>query len=206
MITRRQKSWRFGVKADSLHLSKCPSHPLYIFPQNKLQIPPRLNLLCSEVISHVDKVPSTHDSLFQHTSRPPPPPQNPAHPLRDHRARISSYNTESRTWAVQKNLHPRFVIRPTSLHSLSTTLAYLSKTQLDFAIRSQGFSSSSAKDVLISMTAFDGFDFDRENEFVTVGAGQTWRDYYRKMDETAPDYAGMFACLLASLEQRACHC
>lgn len=85
-----------------------------------------------------------------------------------------SYITESRTWAAQKNLHPRLVLRPTSLQSLSATLAYLSSTQLDFAIRSQGFSSSSAKDVLISMTAFDGFEFDRENEVVTVGAGQKW--------------------------------
>ena len=103
----------------------------------------------------------------------------------------SSYHSESTPWAAQKNLHPRLVIRPTTLESLSTALAYLSKSSLDFGVRSQGFGSSSAKDVLISMTAFDRFDFDRENEVVTVGAGQTWEEYYKKMEEVAPEYNGI---------------
>ena len=107
----------------------------------------------------------------------------------------SSYRSESITWAAQKNLHPRLVVRPKTLESLSSILAYLSKTPLDFAVRSQGFGSSSAKDVLISMTAFDGFEFDRKNEVVTVGAGQTWEDYYKKMEGLAPDYSGIFTLL-----------
>ena len=114
----------------------------------------------------------------------------------------SSYRTESLPWAAQKDLHPRLVVRPTTLESLSITLTYLSQTTLDFAIRSQGFGSSSAKDVLISMTAFDGFEFDRENEVLTVGAGQTWEDYYKKMEKVAPDYAGV----LTPLGPRTYHC
>ena len=114
----------------------------------------------------------------------------------------SSYRTESLPWAAQKDLHPRLVVRPTTLESLSITLTYLSQTTLDFAIRSQGFGSSSAKDVLISMTAFDGFEFDQENEVLTDGAGQTWEDYYKKMEKVAPDYAGM----LTLLESRTYHC
>ena len=102
-----------------------------------------------------------------------------------------SYHSESRTWAAQKNLHPHLVLRPTTLESLGNVLAYLSKTPLDVAVRSQGFGSSSAKDVLISMTAFEGFEFDREKEVVTVGAGQTWEEYYKKMEAVAPDYAGI---------------
>ena len=101
-----------------------------------------------------------------------------------------SYRSESLTWAAQKDRHPRLVLRPKTVKSLSTILAYLSTTPLEFAVRSQGFGSSSAKDVLISMTAFDGFDFDRENEIVTVGAGQTWEDYYKKMEQVAPEYNG----------------
>lgn len=104
-----------------------------------------------------------------------------------------SYRSESLTWAAQKDLHPRLVVRPTTLKSLSDILAYLSTTPLDFAVRSQGFGSSSAKDVLISMTAFDAFQFDRENEVVTVGAGQTWEGYYKKMEAVAPDYAGILS-------------
>ena len=102
-----------------------------------------------------------------------------------------SYHSESLTWAAQKNLHPRLVLRPTTSESLGSILAYLSKTSLDVAVRSQGFGSSSAKDVLISMTAFEGFEFDREKEVVTVGAGQTWEEYYKKMEAVAPDYAGI---------------
>ena len=113
-----------------------------------------------------------------------------------------SHRTESLPWAAQKDLHPRLVVRPTTLESLGVILAYLSQTPLDFAIRSQGFGSSSAKDVLISMTAFDGFEFDQENEVVTVGAGQTWEDYYKKMETVAPDYAGM----LTHLDPRRYHC
>ena len=102
-----------------------------------------------------------------------------------------SYRRESLTWAAQKDLHPRLVVRPTTLKTLGKVLAYLSKTPLDFAVRSQGFGSSSAKDVLISMTAFDEFEFHREEEFVIVGAGQTWKEYYTKMEQVAPDYNGI---------------
>ena len=45
------------------------------------------------------------------------------------------------------------------------------------------------------MTAFDDFEFDRENEIVTLGAGQTWEEYYKKMEAIAPDYAGMDSLL-----------
>ena len=102
-----------------------------------------------------------------------------------------SYRRESLPWAAQKDLHPRLVVRPTTLESLRIVLAYLAQSPLDFAVRSQGFGSSSAKDVLISMTAFDGFHFDREKEFVIVGAGQTWKEYYTKMEQVAPDYNGI---------------
>jgi FAD/FMN-containing dehydrogenase len=82
------------------------------------------------------------------------------------------YITESQPWAVQRDLKPTLLIRPQSLESLSKAIAYLSTTELDFKVRSQGFGNASAKDVLISLSAFDGFEFDRENEVVTLGAGQ----------------------------------
>lgn len=100
------------------------------------------------------------------------------------------YARESRTWAVNRNQQPKVLIRPKSIDSLSKTLAYLSTTNLKFAVRSQGFGSASAKDVIISMTAFDEFHFDKENMSVTLGAGQPWRDYYTKMEEAAPEYTG----------------
>ncbi|KAL2862481.1 FAD-binding oxidoreductase [Aspergillus lucknowensis] len=92
------------------------------------------------------------------------------------------------TWASQKQLRPRLVIRPTSVESLSKVIARLYESDLDFAIYGHGFMSTSARDVVINMSAFDGFHFDEHAEIVTVGAGQTWRDVYRKLEEVAPQY------------------
>ena len=101
----------------------------------------------------------------------------------------SRYREESLPWAAQKDQNPALVIRPANVESLSKALAYLSKTELDLGVRSQGVGSASAKDVLISLTAFDGVEFDRPKEVVTLGAGQSWGQYYEKMDRIAPDYA-----------------
>ncbi|ETI28914.1 hypothetical protein G647_01366 [Cladophialophora carrionii CBS 160.54] len=99
------------------------------------------------------------------------------------------YRAESLPWAAQKDQKPVLVIRPANVESLSKALAYLSTTDLGIGIRSQGVGSASAKDVLISLTAFDGIEFDQQNETVTVGAGQSWGEYYEKMDKIAPGYA-----------------
>ena len=52
--------------------------------------------------------------------------------------------------------------------------------------------SPSAKDVLINTAALDDFHFDKHSELVTIGAGQTWAEVFRKLREVAPDYGGMY--------------
>jgi FAD/FMN-containing dehydrogenase len=47
------------------------------------------------------------------------------------------------------------------------------------------------QDVLISLAAFDSFDFDRTTETITIGAGQVWGEVDRKMEEFGPGYAGV---------------
>jgi hypothetical protein len=84
------------------------------------------------------------------------------------------YSQETRVWASQKQQNPSIVIRPRSILSLQTTLQYLCNSTLDFSIRSGGLGSSSAKDAVISMTAFSEVVFNIEDETVLVGAGQTW--------------------------------
>jgi FAD/FMN-containing dehydrogenase len=96
------------------------------------------------------------------------------------------------TWAVQKNLHPRLVLQPADVNTLSKIIAYLSSTSLDFAVRGSGYGSASSKDVLISMTGFDEFQWDPELQVVTLGAGLTWRQYYEKMEVATPEYQGTF--------------
>jgi cysteine desulfurase len=101
------------------------------------------------------------------------------------------YISHSQTWASQKQLSPRLVVRPTSVETLSKVITYLYTTPLDFAIYGHGFGSTSAKDVLVNTSAFNDFHFDRHSETVTIGAGQTWVDVYRKMEEHAPGYGSM---------------
>lgn len=99
-----------------------------------------------------------------------------------------TYQSSIQIWAAQKQLKPRIVLRPTSIDSLSKTIAHLYSINLDFAIYGHGFMSASAKDVLVNMSAFDGFHFDRHSELATIGAGQTWSDVYRKLSDAAPGY------------------
>ncbi|KAJ9635178.1 hypothetical protein H2199_008664 [Coniosporium tulheliwenetii] len=99
------------------------------------------------------------------------------------------YQDNTRCWSYQKDLKPPLVLRPTSLPSLQATIKYLSNTELDFAIRSGGTGSSSAKDVVLSMSAFDKLVFNVEEETAVIDAGQTWGDVYRKLEDRAPGYA-----------------
>jgi FAD/FMN-containing dehydrogenase len=108
------------------------------------------------------------------------------------------YAQETRVWASQKQQNPSVVIRPRSILSLQTTLQYLCNSTLDFSIRSGGLGSSSAKDAVVSMTAFSEVVFNPEEETVLVGAGQTWGEVDRKLAELAPGYVGMLSTLYAA--------
>lgn len=100
------------------------------------------------------------------------------------------YTPESQCWAFQKDLKPAVVLRPNSLPSLQRTVKYLCDSNLDFGVRSGGVGSSSGRDAVLSVTAFDRFEFDAENETVIIGSGQLWGDVDRKMEKEAPGYAG----------------
>ncbi|KAJ9602207.1 hypothetical protein H2200_013327 [Cladophialophora chaetospira] len=103
------------------------------------------------------------------------------------------YKEETAIWATQKDLKPKVLLRPLTVEQLSQTLAYLNQSDLDFGVRSGGVGSGSAKDVLISMTAFQGFEFDAEAETVTIGTGQIWGEVDRKLEKHAPGYAALSA-------------
>src|SRR6187402_1985820 len=92
------------------------------------------------------------------------------------------YAKETRVWAHQKNLHPQLALRPKSVSSLQKILTYLCESDLDFGVRSGGAGSSSGKDVVLSLAAFDELRFDAASETVVIGAGQTFGDVDRKME------------------------
>ena len=100
------------------------------------------------------------------------------------------YNEETKTWAAQKDHHPKVLVRPSTVEKLARILAYLNDSELNFGIRSGGVGSASAKDVLISLAAFQDFQFDAEAETITIGTGQLWGEVDRKLEKHAPGYAG----------------
>ncbi|KAK5106680.1 hypothetical protein LTS08_000801 [Lithohypha guttulata] len=100
----------------------------------------------------------------------------------------ADYISNTQAWSTSRDKKPRLVLRPKSVASLSGIVAFLSKRDLDYKVRSQGFGSASATDVLISLSAFDDFEFNKEEEYVILGAGGSWAGYYDRMDAVAPDW------------------
>lgn len=101
------------------------------------------------------------------------------------------YKDNTEVWSHLHFRHPRLVVRPSSLKSLSTAIAFLGKTNLDFKVRSQGFGNGSASDVVVSLRAFDQFEWDEKNKIVTLGPGAPWGKYYDEMMKVAPDYSSL---------------
>ncbi|KAF2873051.1 cysteine desulfurase [Massariosphaeria phaeospora] len=101
----------------------------------------------------------------------------------------ADYHQESQVWSAHKDLHPQLVVRPKTVEALSQVLKVLNDSNVDFNIRGGGCGSASSSGVLISMSAFDGFEFNKEEEYVVVGAGQLWRHIDAKMEEFAPGYS-----------------
>lgn len=83
------------------------------------------------------------------------------------------------------------MLRPKSLETLQLLLPYIyNAPAIDFAIRSGGVGNASARDIVLSMTAFDEVDFDPETDIITVGAGLLWGEVEKKMEIIANGYAG----------------
>lgn len=104
-------------------------------------------------------------------------------------ATSAEYADNAEPWSAAKDKHPRLVLRPNTVESLSKMVTYLANTELDYKVRSCGFGSSSATDVLISLSAFDDFEFNQEEKYVILGTGNHWRSYYERMDKVVKDWA-----------------
>lgn len=106
-------------------------------------------------------------------------------------ATSADYVSNTQGWSTSRDKKPRLVLRPKSVASLSGIVAFLSKRDLDYKVRSQGFGSASATDVLISLSAFDDFEFNKDEEYVMLGAGGSWAGYYDRMEAVAPDWTSL---------------
>ena len=104
-----------------------------------------------------------------------------------------SYEDKSKTWAIQANQHPAIVVAPKDVETLSKIISYATKTSLRIGIRCTGIGNASAKDVLISLSAFKSFSFEPTEETITFGAGHDWGEIDQKVEEQAPGYAAVSA-------------
>ncbi|KAK0367310.1 hypothetical protein LTR91_007437 [Friedmanniomyces endolithicus] len=119
--------------------------------------------------------------------------------LRDLRSRFSTsqvfeqgqpeYHKQSEPWSKHAELNPKLVIQPTTLDGMQKAVHFLYDSDLDFAIRSTGTGSVSARDVILSTHGFKSFSFDKTVETVTVGAGLDWGEVDALMEDGAPGYA-----------------
>ncbi|KAK2800829.1 hypothetical protein FQN50_007970 [Emmonsiellopsis sp. PD_5] len=100
----------------------------------------------------------------------------------------AAYDAETHYWSSYNNPKPLLVVRPKSTTTLQKSVKYLCDSDLDFAVRTGGIGIAGTQDVVLSLKAFDGFEIDRGEETVTIGAGQTWGDVDRKVKEVAEGF------------------
>lgn len=103
----------------------------------------------------------------------------------------NQYKSESQTWQAHRNLRPKVLARPKYIETLAALIAFLAASDLNWAVRCQGIGDASARDVLISLMAFKNFEFDAQSESIVIGAGMTWGEVEKKLEEEAPGYQGM---------------
>lgn len=105
------------------------------------------------------------------------------------------YVANTQTWSTSKDKHPRLVLRPKNVESLSRVISFLYKSELDYKVRSQGFGSASAHDVVISMSAFDDFEFNKEEEYVMLGTGANWSNYLDRMEAITTEWTSKYPAI-----------
>lgn len=92
-------------------------------------------------------------------------------------------------WSLHADQHPSLLLTPRTLSALQTVVQHLYSSDLDFAVRTTGTGSASAQDVIVSLQAFKDFSFDAASETATLGAGLSWGEVDKLMEELAPGYA-----------------
>ena len=108
------------------------------------------------------------------------------------------YVKNSKPWSLAYDKFPSIVLIPESLEELQGIVRILNRhDEIDFATRGRGCGSSSAKDVIISMSAaaWQGIELVDDDGagsvIVEVGAGTDWGDVDRGVGKLAPGHVGM---------------
>lgn len=89
---------------------------------------------------------------------------------------------ESKVWAAQKQGNPAVFLRPSNATRLQKLVPYL--------YGCGGMGSSSAQDVVLSMSAFNSFKYNPEDHTIVVGGGSTWGHVEQELAKVAPGRIG----------------
>lgn len=92
-------------------------------------------------------------------------------------------------WSIWADRKPQLAIEPQDIETMQAVVKYLySHNSIDFCIRNTGTGGSSATDIVLSMHGFKELNFNSEDESVLVGAGLSWGELDRLMDEKTDGY------------------
>ncbi|KAL5512399.1 hypothetical protein ACEPAG_3391 [Sanghuangporus baumii] len=98
------------------------------------------------------------------------------------------YNSDVKHWAATSSQNAVCSIEPETADDVSKIMRIIGRHDVmaPFAIKSGGHAynigHSSTTGVQISMTKFDGLEYDPESSTVTIGSGLTWDQVYRRLD------------------------
>ncbi|KAH8924353.1 FAD-binding domain-containing protein [Atractiella rhizophila] len=101
----------------------------------------------------------------------------------------SSFPPYTKQWSIHHStLQPKVVVVPQNDSQLQGAVKLLYSSSFSFSVRSGGLVGSQNEDVILSLEAFSGFEWNEKEKTVLLGAGQVWRTVYEKMERLAPGY------------------
>ncbi|KAK4628255.1 FAD-linked oxidoreductase pyvE [Fulvia fulva] len=103
------------------------------------------------------------------------------------------FSTKSAPWSVWADRHPQLVVEPRDLPTMQQVVKYLhTHKDIDFCIGNTGTGGASASDVCPSMHGFKDFLWEPSTATVTLGAGWSWGEVDKLMEEKTDSYACLF--------------
>lgn len=105
----------------------------------------------------------------------------------------ASFSDKTAPWSVWADRSPQFAIEPQDIKTMQAVVKFLHSHQsIDFCVRNTGTGGSSATDVVLSMHGFKELQFNSADETVLAGAGLSWGELDKLIEEKAN---GEYGCV-----------
>lgn len=105
----------------------------------------------------------------------------------------AAFSDKAAPWSIWADRNPQYVIEPRDIGAMQAVVEYLySHTSIDFCIRNTGTGGSSATDLVLSLHGFKGFEFFPDDESIICGAGLSWGELDKLVEENTD---GEYGCV-----------